>query len=272
MPPIATDSSRRLTPVRLLLRHRRVLWRVTRNDWAARYAGSLLGSAWVVLWPLLLLAVYAVVYLFVFQVRAPGLDPARYVLYIFAGLVPYLATAEAIAVGVGSVVASKAVLNSTVFPIELVPAKAVLSAQGTMMAGLAVILVGGWLVGTLGWPAVALPLLLVLHALGLLGLVWVLSLLNVVFRDLANLANLVLMVLLVGSPIAYTPAMVPAALKPFIYLNPLAHVLTAYQDLLVMGRLPSPGQVAVLLALCLGSFFFGAYVFARGKRVVVDYV
>lgn len=245
---------------------------MTRNEIAARYAGSLLGSAWVLLWPLLLLSVYAVVYLFVFNVSVTGLSQGQYVLYIFAGLVPYLSTAEAISLGVGSVVANKAVLNSTVFPIDLVPAKAVLSAQATMLAGLAVTLAGGALVGTLGWATLALPVLLALHALGLLGLVWMLSLLYVIFRDLAHLMNLLLMVLLVGSPIAYTPAMVPGSLKAFVLLNPLAYVLTAYQEILVMDHLPSPGRGAVLIVLCLGSFALGGFVFARAKRVVVDYV
>jgi lipopolysaccharide transport system permease protein len=264
--------SARSNSVLLLPKHYKMVARVTRNEMAARYAGSLLGLRWVVLFPLLLLAVYAVVYLFVFKVQVAGLSSGQYVLYIFAGLVPYLATAEAMSTGVGSIVTNKAVLNSTVFPIDLVPAKAVLASQATMLAGLAVILVGGLLAGTLSWTIVALPILLVLHAMGVLGVVWVLAILHVLARDVANLVNLLLVVLLVGSPIAYTPDMVPGVLKAFVLLNPLAHVLTAYQGLLVMGELPSPARAFALILLCVGSFVGGGWVFARAKRVVVDYV
>lgn len=256
----------------LLLSHWRVLWRVAGTDLRARYAGSLLGAAWAFVAPLLLLAVYAVVYLFIFRIGIPGFTSTQYVLYIFAGLVPYLATAEALSLGVGSVVTNRAVLNNTVFPIDLAPAKAVLTTQGTVVSGIAVVLVGGAVSGTLSWTVLALPVLLLLHALGLLGVVWLLSLLNVVFRDLQSLLSILLLVLLVGSPIAYTPEMVPGALRPLVLLNPLAYLLGAYQSILVLGQLPPALDAAVLVALCLGSFWLGGRVFARGKRLMADYV
>jgi homopolymeric O-antigen transport system permease protein len=264
--------TRRPNSARLMLQHRRVLWQVTRNDLAARYAGSLLGSAWVLLSPLLLLGVYAVVYLFVFRVRVPGLTPAVYVLYMFAGLVPYLATAEALAVGVGSVVANRAVLNSTVFPIDLVPAKAVLSSQATIIAGLAVVLIGSLLAGRLSWTVMLVPVLALLHALGVLGVVWILSLLNVVFRDLQNLISVALMLLMIASPIAYTPAMVPQSLKLILFLNPFAHLLNAYQKLLVLGELPSPAHAFGLVIVSLSLFLVGGWFFAGAKRAIADYV
>lgn len=112
--------------------HRRLLARVTRGELSARYAGSLLGPLWAVIAPALILAVYAVVYMQIFRVRVPGLDSAGYVLYVFAGLVPYLACAEAVSTGVSSVITNKSVLNNTVFPIDLAPVKAVLLSQTTM--------------------------------------------------------------------------------------------------------------------------------------------
>ena len=69
------------------------LFRVTRSEIVARFAGSLLGFGWAVLGPLLLLAIYATVYLFILQVRAPSLSGAEYVVLIFTGLVRRLSPA-----------------------------------------------------------------------------------------------------------------------------------------------------------------------------------
>lgn len=269
---MARDAGGPANSALLLLRYRRVLWQVTRNELRARYAGSLLGATWALLAPLLLLGVYAVVYLFVFRVQVPGLSPLQYVLYIFAGLAPFLTTAEAIAVGVTSVVANRAVLNSTVFPIDLVPAKAVLGAQGPMLTGFFVIVAAGLATNTLSWSIVALPGLVLLHMAGLLGTVWVLALLNVAFRDLQSLVNIALMVLLVASPIAYTPEMVPPSLAPLVALNPLAYLLTAYQRVLVLGQLPDLGGAAVLVTGTLLAFGFGGWFFANTKRMMADHV
>lgn len=265
-PPLARHSAR------YLVSHSGLLWRVTRNELATRYAGSILGLAWFLLSPILMLAIYGAVYLFVFRVSATGLTPSVYVLYIFAGLVPFLSTSEALALGVPSVVTNRSVLSNTVFPIDLAPAKAVLGSQGVMVVGLGIILIGMALSGRLAWTVLLLPLLWVLHALAILGVLWVLALVNVVFRDLPNFLNVFLMLMLVASPIAYTPAMVPPSLAVLLRLNPFSYLVMAYQSILVLGRPPSAAHCVVLLVGSLSLFFFGSWFFARAKRVMIDYV
>jgi lipopolysaccharide transport system permease protein len=252
--------------------HRRLLWRVSASEMRGRYAGSFLGVGWAVLAPVLILAIYAIVYLVIFKVQVPGLSPLGYVLYIFSGLVPYLATAEALALGVSSVVVNKSVLNNTVFPIDLAPAKAVLLSQATLTAGLGMTVIGLAVAGLLHPTVLLVPFLCALMALGLIGVVWILSLLNVVFRDLQNLVTALLMMLLVVSPIAYTPSMVPASLRALLIFNPFAYYVIAYQNLLVLGHLPSRSNLAVIVVGSIGVFVLGGWFFARSKAVLIDYV
>jgi lipopolysaccharide transport system permease protein len=257
---------------RYLVTHGRLLLRITRNETSARFAGSLLGAAWMFIAPLLILAVYAAIYLEVFRIRVPGMSSTVYVLYVFAGLVPFLVTSESLASGVTSVVSNKSVLNNTVFPIDLVPVKAVLMGMATMMVGVVVIFVGVSATGNLHWPFLLLPILVVLHVAWLIGLTWFLSLLNVVFRDLQNIVTIVLMVLLVLSPIAYTPGQVPDNLKLLLVLNPFAYFVVAYQRVLVLGMLPSLFNVAILVVMSIATFVAASWFFARAKPVIVDYV
>lgn len=258
--------------IRYLVSHGRLLLRVVRNELAARYAASLLGLGWAALAPLLILGIYALIYVEIFKVRVPGLEPVNYALFIFSGLVPYLATAEAVAVGVSSVVADKALLSNTVFPIDLVPVKPVLNSQVTMAVGLTVIIIGLAATRSLHWTVVLVPLVWIGHAAALIGLNWVLSLLNIVVRDLQNLITAILMMLLVASPIAYTPEMVPPVLKPLITVNPFAYYVVSYQNLLVFGRLPSPFDVFMLVIISGGLLLIGSWFFPRAKRVLLDYI
>jgi homopolymeric O-antigen transport system permease protein len=252
--------------------HSRLLWRITRSEVTSRYAGSIFGLGWAVLTPLMMLAIYAVVYLLIFRVRVPGLSSARYVLLIFSGLVPFLMTSEALSFGVVSVVANKAVLSNTVFPIDLAPVKAVLLSQITMIVGLVVILVASIGMRSLPWTIVFLPVVWALHLLALTGLLWMLSLVNLVFRDLPNLINLLMMMIMILSPIAYTPDMVPAGLKPLLVLNPMAYFIVAYQSTVILGRLPSATNMLVVTTMSIGLFAAGGYFFARAKPVFIDYV
>ena len=108
--------------------------------------------------------------------------------------------------------------------------------------------------------------------LALIGVSWVLSLVNVVLRDLQNLITLLLVLLMIASPIAYTPAMVPASLHWVLLVNPLAYYVVTYQRLLVLGELPDPITAILLVVVSIGLFLLGGYFFARTKSVMIDYV
>jgi lipopolysaccharide transport system permease protein len=258
--------------VQILRSHGRLLWRVTVNDVKQRYAGSTLGFAWAFIAPLLVLGIYALIYLEIFRVRVPTLDSQEYVVYVFCGLVPYLAAAEAIGLGVGSVIANKSVLNNTVFPIDLAPIKPVLSTQTVMAVGMTTVLLGVVFTGNIHPTLVLLPVVWLLNLVWLAGVNWILSVLNVIFRDLQNLVSAILMVMLVASPIAYTPDMVPAALKPILALNPFAYFVVAYQQVIILGIWPSVPHMVILVVMSLATFWFGSWFFARTRRLIVDYV
>ena len=141
-----------------------------------------------------------------------------------------------------------------------------------MIAGLAVVVGGSIVTGNLHWTILMLPVIWVLHAVWLIGVNWVLSLLNVIFRDLQNLLNAVLMIMLVASPIAYTPDMVPSALKPLLAINPFAYFVVAYQQVIMLGIVPSMPHAILLILMPALAFGFGSWFFYRAKRVIVDYV
>jgi lipopolysaccharide transport system permease protein len=279
VPPAATDirtrPRRRLNPrssAAYLRSHRKLLWRSTRNQIRVRYAGSILGVAWVVLAPALLLTVYGLVYLAVYRVRTPGLGATGFVLYIFAGLVPFLMTAEALTQGATSLVNNPSLLTNTVFPIDLAPVRAVLSAVPILLVGTAAVIVGSAATGRAGWPLVLLPLLIGLHVLALIGVAWFLSLVTVVARDVQYILAVLILVLLVASPIAYTTRMLHGGARLMIYLNPLAWFVLAYQKLLVLGESPGAYQWAGLTVVGFGLFFAGSRFFAWAKGVAMDYV
>ena len=74
--------------------HRRLLVSTTRMELMKRYAGSMLGFLWVFLNPLLFLSVYVFLYLVVFRTSWPDTTAVGYTVFVFAGLVPFLAFME----------------------------------------------------------------------------------------------------------------------------------------------------------------------------------
>lgn len=71
-----------------------MLWATTLADIQSRYAGSVLGMFWLVIYPILMLTAYSVVYVFIFQVRLEQITTPQYVMLIFSGLIPFLGFSE----------------------------------------------------------------------------------------------------------------------------------------------------------------------------------
>lgn len=258
--------------MRFIVIHWRLLVRVLYGEMRARFAGSHIGAGWVFLAPLLLLSVYALIYVEIFKVDVPTLSTAGYVLFIFSGLVPFLTLAESLSASLGSVLSNTAVFSNTVYPIDLTPVTAVLVCQGTMVVGVTVILGGGVIFGLLTPFILLTPVVWFLQILALVGIAWILSLVNVLVRDVQNIVSIVLLLLLISSPIAFTPDQVPESIKIMLYVNPVAWFITAYQDVMVLGFSPAPEHWAGLVVFSVGLFCLGSWVFARLKPVAADYV
>ena len=257
-------------PYRLINRHRRVLLAAVRTSLRARYAGSVLGLGWVLVGPALLLAVYAFIYAVVFRVRPTGMAVEDYILYIFSGLVPFLAFSQALAAGTQSLSVDVALLQNKVFPAELIPLREVLAAGVFVLVGVSIILAFRLATGGIAWAWLLLPVILLLLLLGTIAVVWAFALLNLAMRDVQQIVTLVVMLLLVASPIAYTPDMLPHRFQVLLYLNPLAYYVSALQSILVLGIVPPPGILIGSTVISLLSFHGMYHVFSKTKRFIVD--
>lgn len=254
-----------------LFTHKRLLLNIAVSELKSRYAGSLLGLGWAVVYPLAMLCIYTMVYLFIFNIRSNYMTKTDYVFYIFSGMLPILMTTEALMMGTISVSDNKAALSNTIFPIDLAPAKALLLSQASMIVGYTIILLLMAVLGRLTWTILFIPYFWALLAMLLLGMLWVSSLVHLVFRDIQWLVTLFNMVLMVASPIAYTPEMVPDSLKFLFYLNPFALFVMSLQQVVVLGRLPSWHHIIYLTVTACGVFFLGGYFFSRAKAAMLDH-
>lgn len=261
-----------ITSLRSIVFHRDRVVEGVLNDIRQRYVGSLLGVFWVFLFPMLQLCIYAGLYTVIFRVRVPGLSEWGYVLLVFSGLVPLLAFNEIITASTSSLSANRNLLLNTVFPAELIPLRAAISAHIPSVFGLGITFVLGLVLGRTGWEAfILVPIVWILLVMFSVGLGWLLSLLSLVAKDIQHGLSLITMLMIVLSPFAYTPEMVPQLLKPIIYLNPLSYFVMTFQQIICYGRWPDFIPFSGAIALGVTSFVFGYLIFQKAKRVFFDY-
>lgn len=263
-----------LAPIQSLWRHRGLIGLLTLRDLRTRYRGSVLGIAWSLLTPLLLLAVYAFAFGLVLPARWPVTASSVPVpLILFCGVACFGFFAECLQRAPGLVVTQPQFVKKVVFPLEVLPVTLGVSAAlhwvvhgALLLAALGVCGVG-WSRQFLCLPVVLLPLLFLC-----LGAGWLLAAVGVFFRDTQNLIGPATTVLMFLSPVFYPLEQLPASWQLFLRCNPLTTILENVRRVLLWQQPPEWGW---LLATTAVSFLFMALAFAcfgRLKRAFADVV
>lgn len=259
-------------PILSIWKNRYLLSHTTLIELRTTYAGSLLGMAWLVIGPALLLAIYAIVYSFIFKVQPENLSRADYILYVFSGLVPFLAFSTALTQGAMALAGNRTIMLSTVFPPDLLPLRSVVIGSVSLPVGIAIVFGADAIFGTPSWSSLLIFPVIILQIMFLTGIAWVLSLLMLVIKDIQQILQYVSIVLLILTPIAYTPDMIPQKLKMVMYFNPLYYFTTCFQYLITYNTLPPADIVAGTVIITMISFYGGYWTFQKVKAIFYDYV
>jgi len=267
-----------LALVRRLWGNWTLLHQLSKSRFAAGHREDILGVAWLVLEPLVMLAVYSVVFVFIFQVKWEGV-PGKALgttLYLYAGIVTYQIFAQSLAMSSAIIRDSRSYVKLMVFPTEVLPASVVGGMIVPTFIGYALIVVVALLSG-IGVPTTALllPVVLIPMYLMILGLAWFLSALCVFIPDTRTITMLITHFAFFLTPIVYPLARVREGI-PVLYrlllLNPMTTIVESVRMILIQGKMPpwfALGVITVASALVsqLGFAFF-----MRSKRAFADVI
>lgn len=259
-------------PLQTLARHSALIHSMVRRDIQGRYRGSVGGTAWTLIHPLLLMATYYFVFGLVLKVRfRPDQGEWDFLLYFSCGMLPWLAFSEAVGRSPGVVLENANFVKRVIFPLEILPVNLTLTSLVSEGFGLLIFL--GLLVTVgpgLGWTALALPLVLIPQVMLTMGLCWFLSALGVFLRDTGQILGLLLTVWMYATPIFYPASILPANFLWLFEKNPLFLIVQMYRNLFLEGTLPAAFPLAVLWAMGLAAFWIGHSWFYKVKKSFAD--
>lgn len=221
-------------------RNRRLIRQMAWREIVAKYKGSVLGSLWTIITPVLMLAVYTLVFSVIFKSRWTGGTGSKpeFATLIFAGLIVFNFFAEVLNRAPRLVLDNPNYVKKVVFPLESLTWVALSVALFNAFVSLCVLLV--FLIalnGNLPWTAMLLPFLLAPLILFAAGITWFLASVGVFLRDVAQAVGIFTSILMFLSPIFYSSEALPEKIKVLAQLNPLAFYIENTRNLLVWGRL-----------------------------------
>jgi ABC-type polysaccharide/polyol phosphate export permease len=242
-----------------------LLYSFTRREILNRYAGSVSGLAWTLVHPLAQLAIYAFVFSQIFRVGVPpGYPGVGYTAFVAVALWPWIMFSDGLQRAMGCVAANAGLIRKVAFPHRLLVYAAILAHCAVHLVGFLVVLVAlratGEPIRFSGLPT-ALALL-VPYMLLATGIGAALAALQTLLRDIEHGLGVAMTVLFYATPILYPSSLVPAAIQPYLGMNPLAWFSERLREVLLQGSGLVAGD-ALVAAACLAVFFAGLWIFDR---------
>ena len=237
------SSASPIALVRAMVRHRHLCWQMITRDIQQRYRGSALGMVWTLVTPMLMLAVYTVVFSGVFKAKwtaASSDSTISVALILFSGLMVHTMLSECLSRAPSIILQHSSFVTKVVFPLEILAPMLLGSALFHFCMSVSILLGALWLIqGALPLTVLYLPIVLLPLWLLMLGGAWLLASIGVFLRDIGQVIGLLMTVLLFLSPVFYPVESLPEAWRGVVNLNPLAFAIEQVRAVVLWGHAPA---------------------------------
>jgi lipopolysaccharide transport system permease protein len=266
LPPMVIRPPRgwQFINVRELWASRELLGFLVWRDVKVRYKQTLLGAAWAILQPMLMMAVFTVFFSHVAKLPAGKLP---YPIFVFAGLLPWTFFATSIANAGNSVVGAERLITKIYFPRLAVPFAAI----GAALVDFAIAM--GMLIIMMFWyhvpPTLSMlfvPVVVMLIMLEALGVGTLLAALNVAYRDFRYVIPFLTQLWMFATPTVYmqptheTGARAFGIARYLLLINPMTGLIGAFRAAVFGERIGwhefASSTLAAIIMFIVGCMYF----------------
>lgn len=266
--PVYDSRARRIPLIaefREVLLFRFLVWNLISRDLKIRYKRSALGFIWVMLNPLLMMAVLSIVFSQVFRFTIN-----HYIVYLLGGTLLWNLFAQGSGAAMSSVQGNGAILRKlrvppSVFVVSSI-GSAVVNLVFALVPFLALALING-LTPRWSWLFLIAPLLMA--TLFTLGIGLIIGALMVFFTDTFEIYQVLVSIYYFLTPVFYPVFILPEPLHTLENYNPMFLFISSFRDAAIAGALPTLGQFMFSFAASVGVLLVGWAFFTRVEDTFV---
>lgn len=258
-----------------LFENRKLIWKLSKDDFKKRYAGSYMGILWAMAQPVVTVVMYWLVFEKIFGNRSEmvaGNLEVPYVLYLTAGLVPWFFFSEGVNNGTIALLEYNYLVKKIVFKISILPIIKVIGAIFIHVFFMGVLLLLSF---AYGYYPTLYTLQLLYYSFCAFALVLAISYTTcavvVFFRDLQQIINIALQIGMWATPIMWN---IDKAGKygKFFELNPVTYIVNGYRSAIFEKEwfFEQFASMAYFWGVTIVLFVIGAALFKRLKVHFAD--
>lgn len=247
---------------------------LTVREVKGRYRGSVLGVAWAIANPVVMLAIYTLVFSVLFPGRGSVYGSmTAFASFLFCGLILHGLMTEPMNAAPRLIARNVNYVKKIMFPLEILPW---VSMGVTLFnAGISFLILLMFLVifgSGVSWTALLLPLIVLPLVLMTQGFLWGLAAAGVYIRDVGELVGFAARALLFISPVFYPVKNVPEAYRSLYYMNPLVFPIEQMRAILLSGRLPDWSGLLGYSIVAIMVMWSGFCFFQKSRRGFADVI
>lgn len=270
MEVVITPSSRRFD-LREIWGHRELFYFFAWRDFKVRYKQTAIGAGWAIFQPLLLMVVFTLFFNKVAGISSPS---GHYPIFAYSGLLFWNFFGSAVTTASNSLVGNQAVVTKVYFPRLIAPLAATILPFIDFVCAATVfiaLMVYYRVAPGLGGLLLVVPMLFVTW-LAAAGIGTWLASVNVKYRDVRQILPFFIQALMFVTPVIYALSFVPNRFREFVYLNPMAGVITAMRAELVHQGTVAWSGVAISAGVAAVLFVLGVLYFEWTESRIADII
>lgn len=247
-----------------------LLQQLISRDFKVKYKRSVLGIVWSLLYPLLNMAVMALVFSNIFKFSTPGVN---YLVYVLSGLVMFNYFSEASNLAMGSVVANFPLINKIYIPKYIFPLSKCLFVGINFLLTLIPLYIVILATGTgVNIYHLVLPYAYICLFLFTLGMGLILSTISVFLRDIFYIYGILLTLWTYLTPIMYDISIISPKLQLLLKCNPMYHYINFIRRVILYHELPAPFTFATCGISAIVVLIIGLVAFKKNQDKFIYYV
>lgn len=219
-----------------LYQSRHLIWKLAKNDFKKRYAGSYMGAVWAMAQPVVTVGMYYVVFDVIMGAGGRGSSDVPFVLFLTAGLVPWFFFSEALNNGTNAMLEYNYLVKKVVFKISVLPIIKIIAATFIHAFFVCILLIVAAVYGY--YPSVYTLQVFYYSAclfVFVLALCYSTCSIVVFFRDLSQIINIVLQIGMWATPILWDINSLSARWVFLLKMNPMVYIVNGYRSA-IYGR------------------------------------
>ena len=258
--------------IKSLIKNRKLVWQLGKNDFKNRFASTSLGSIWGFLQPFVFMFTYVIVFQYILKVGTSGNDP--YLVWFLPGMAMWQWINDSVISASSSIRNYSYLVKKVVFPVDVIPAISIVASSfvGLFLVVVAVVVCMIW-----GYMPNVLQLIYVLFAMYcfILAFTRFTSAITTVVPDFANLLSIVMQLFFWFTPIIWNLSMLAnhQVVLTIVKCTPFTYLVTAFREVFIEGNIISENNflfTIVFWSITIIMFLWGNSVFKRTRKDFAD--